>query len=353
MTKKLTKMIEELLLLQEISLRINSKLNLHELLELIMSLVKDKLNVEACSLMLLDSNKKELSFEVALGDKGEEIKRYTIKVGEGIAGKVAESKKPIISNNVAKNPLFEPKFDYLTSFKTKSLICVPIICQDEIIGVIEIINKKNSEKFSKSDLRLLQAIANQSAIAIKNALLYQELKDLFFDTIGSLASAIDAKDPYTHGHSKRVSEISVLIGKELGFSEEFLEKIRLAGLLHDIGKIGIEDRILSKKDKLTTEEYEIIKKHPSIGRKILEPIDLLKDIIPGIEEHHEKYDGSGYPKGLRGYKISLLGRIIAVADAFDALTSQRPYRDKCDIDTAIMEINNLSGRHFDPKIVWA
>lgn len=351
MNNKIKHKLKDLLILQEISLKINSKLNLHELLKLTMNLIKEKLNVEACSLMILDRNKKELVFEVALGEKGRDIQKYSIKIGEGIAGKVAETGKPIIANDVRKNPLFTPKFDYLTSFKTRSLLCVPLIHQDEMIGVIEVINKKNSEKFTVSDLKLLQAIANQASIAIKNAILYQELKDLFFDTIESLASAIDAKDPYTHGHSKRVSNISILIAKELDYSKDFVEKVKLAGLLHDIGKIGIEDRILLKQDKLTDEEYETIKKHPIIGKKILEPIDLLKDVIPGIEEHHERYDGSGYPKGLKGDKISLLGRIIAIADVFDALTSKRPYRDACDINTALEEINKLSGKHFDPYLV--
>ncbi|ACK42496.1 MULTISPECIES: HD-GYP domain-containing protein [Dictyoglomus] len=343
--------IKDLSLLLNISSKINSKLDIHELLDLIMSLVKENLNVEACSLLLLDRNKEELYFEVALGEKGEEIKRYSIKVGEGIAGKVAETGIPIIENRVETNPLFNPKFDFLTSFKTKALICVPLVHQGEIIGVMEVINKKDNKKFTKSDLKLLQAISNQASIAIKNALLYQDLKTLFFDTIESLVSAIDAKDPYTHGHSKRVSEIAILIAKEIDNSTDFIEKVRLSGLLHDIGKIGIEESILTKKGKLTLEEIEIIKKHPTIGKKILEPIDLLREILPGVEEHHEKYDGSGYPKGLKGENISLLGRIISVADVFDALTSDRPYRKGLDVHSALLEINSLSGVHFDPYIV--
>ncbi|WP_041723234.1 HD-GYP domain-containing protein [Dictyoglomus thermophilum] len=343
--------VKELSLLLNISYKINSKLNIHELLELIMNLVKENLNVEACSLMLLNRNKEELYFEIALGEKGEKIKRYSLKVGEGIAGKVAETGIPIIENDVENNPFFTSKFDSLTSFKTKSLLCVPLVYQDEIIGVIEVINKKGKSKFSKNDLKLLQAIANQASIAIKNALLYQDLKNLFFDTIESLVSAIDAKDPYTHGHSKRVSEVAVMIAKEINNSESFLEKVKLAGLLHDIGKIGIDERILTKKDKLTQEEREIIKKHPTIGRRILEPIELLKDIIPGVEEHHERYDGSGYPKGLRGDRISLLGRIISVADVLDALTSDRPYRKGLEVELAVLEISKLSGIEFDPFIV--
>jgi putative nucleotidyltransferase with HDIG domain len=349
----LKKEIERLYLIRDISYKIVSNLNLSDLLEIIMETVKERLRVEACSLLLLDSKKEELYFEIALGEKGDVIKRYTIKVGEGIAGKIAQTRTPIIENNVEKSDIFNPKFDYLTSFKTKSILGVPMLYKDELIGVIEAINKKDDKPFDYDDLDLLQIISNEAAIAVKNALLYNNLKSLFFDTIESLVNAIDAKDPYTHGHSKRVSEFSVLIGKELNLDSDYLEKIRLAGLLHDIGKIGVEDTILRKKDKLLEDELIEIKKHPTIGKSILAPIDLLEDIVNGIEEHHERYDGKGYPKGLKGEEISLLGRIISVADTLDALTSDRPYRKGISLDLALERIKEESGRQFDPSVVEA
>ncbi|HOJ92626.1 MAG TPA: HD domain-containing protein [Dictyoglomaceae bacterium] len=353
MRNNLKEKIKKLNLILEVSKEINSTLNLSELLQIIMRLTKTQLSAEASSLMLLNEEENFLSFEVALGEKGDEVKRFTVRVGEGVAGEVASTGKPIIVNDVEKDPRFSPKLDSLTKFKTRSIICVPLKYKDKIIGVIEVINKINYQNFSKEDLEILQAIANQAAITIENARLYEELKKLLFSIVESLASAIDAKDPYTHGHSKRVASMSVLIAKELEFDEDRIEKIRLAGLLHDIGKIGIKDTILNKKERLSDEEYDEIKNHPEIGKKILEPIDLLSEVIEGIAEHHEHYDGSGYPHGLKGENISILARIISIADAFDAMTSERPYRGKMTIEKAIEEIEKNSGKQFDPLVVSA
>lgn len=345
--------VKELNILQEIGIQINSTFRLNDLLNLIMNLSKETLEAEASSLMLLDEKTQELTFEVALGEKGDIIKKFRIPLGEGIAGWVAKIGEPLIVNDVEKDSRFAKKYDSATSFKTKSIICVPLKTQEKIIGVIEVLNKIGSESFDENDLNLLQAIANQAAIAIENARLYQDLKELFFDTVESLASAIDAKDPYTHGHSRRVTQYSEMIAKEMGYNGNFIEKLRLSALLHDIGKIGIDEAILRKKEKLTEEERKEIEKHPLLGRKILEPLSSLEDIIPGVEDHHEKYDGSGYPKKLSGEEISIFGRIIAVADALDAMTSDRPYRKGLSMEVAIKEIENQKGKQFDPLVVSA
>ncbi|MEN2984675.1 MAG: HD domain-containing phosphohydrolase [Dictyoglomaceae bacterium] len=345
--------IKELNILQEIGFQINSTFKLKDLLNLIMTLSKETLEAEASSLMLLDEKTNDLTFEIALGEKGDVIKKFRIPLGEGIAGWVAKTGEPLIANNVEEDPRFAKKYDSATSFKTKSILCVPLKTKEKIVGVIEVLNKKGNENFDENDLNLLQAIANQAAIAIENARLYQNLKELFFDTIESLAFAIEAKDPYTHGHSRRVAQYSKLIAEEMGFNESFIEKVRLSALLHDIGKIGIDEVILRKKEKLTEEEIKEIEKHPLMGRKILEPLSSLEDIIPGVEEHHERYDGSGYPKKLKGEQISILGRIISVADALDAMTSDRPYRKGLSMDVAIMEIENQKGKQFDPLVVSA
>ncbi|PMQ00940.1 MAG: phosphohydrolase [Dictyoglomus sp. NZ13-RE01] len=343
--------INELKILQEISNKLNSTLQLHQLLSLIMQLSKETLNAEASSLMLLDKDSNSLIFEVALGEKGDIIKQYKIPLGEGIAGWVALTGEPIIVNDVRKDPRFAHRYDSLTSFQTRSILCVPLKTKEEIIGVIEVLNKIGMEGFDEEDLNLLYSIANQAAIAIENAKLYKDLKELFFDVVETLASAIDAKDPYTHGHSRRVSQYSELIAKEMGLNSNLVEKIKLSALLHDIGKIGISENILLKKSELSQSEREEIKKHPSLGKKILEPLSSLEDILPGIEEHHERYDGKGYPKGLKGEEISILGRIIAIADALDAMTSDRPYRKALSMEDAIQEIENQKGKQFDPEIV--
>lgn len=345
--------VKELNILQEIGIQINSILRLKDLLNLIMALSKETLEAEASSLMLLDEKNNELTFEVALGEKGDIIKKFRIPLGEGIAGWVAVTGEPLLVNDVEKDLRFAKKYDSVTSFKTKSILCVPLKTREKIIGVIEVINKTGNDYFDENDLNLLQAIANEAAIAIENAQLYQDLKELFFDIVKSLASAIDAKDPYTHGHSIRVAQYSEMIAKEMGYDEKFVEKVRLSALLHDIGKIGIDESILRKKEKLTEEERKEIEKHPIVGRKILNPISSLGDIIPGVEEHHEKFDGFGYPNKLYGERISILGRIIAVADALDAMISDRPYRKSLDMEVAIKEIENQKGKQFDPAIVTA
>jgi len=180
-----------------------------------------------------------------------------------------------------------------------------------------------------------------------------ENRELFMNSIQMLAGAVDEKDPYTRGHSDRVTKYSVLIAKEMGQSEEFREIVRVSAQLHDVGKIGIEDRILKKPGALTAEEFEIMKTHTTKGANILRPVSQLKEMIPGIELHHESLDGRGYPHGLKGEEIPILPRIIAVADTFDALTTNRPYQQARDADDALRIIRSVSGKRLDPTAVAA
>jgi HD-GYP domain-containing protein (c-di-GMP phosphodiesterase class II) len=181
-----------------------------------------------------------------------------------------------------------------------------------------------------------------------------DLRELFEGTIGALAQAIDAKDPYTHGHSGRVQRYSVIIARELGrLSEEELENIKVASLLHDVGKIGISDEILKKNGELTAEQFEEIKKHPVLGANIMEPIRQMQSMIPGLKHHHERRNGTGYPDGLKGEDIPLMARIIAVADTFDAITTNRPYQSRMGIEQAVARINALAGDALDPEVVAA
>ena len=181
----------------------------------------------------------------------------------------------------------------------------------------------------------------------------RNMRELFLSTIKSLAAAIDAKDPYTRGHSERVALFSVAIARELGLDEKSLERVQIAGLLHDVGKIGIADAVLRKPDRLTDAEFAIIKRHPALGASIMGPIRQLKDIIPGMRHHHEALDGTGYPDGLAGGEIPLIARIIAVADTFDAMTSDRLYQKAKDDDFVIQTLLRLSGTRYDPKVVQA
>src|SRR2546425_9084208 len=180
-----------------------------------------------------------------------------------------------------------------------------------------------------------------------------ENRELFMGSIQMLAGAVDEKDPYTRGHSDRVTRYSVMIARQMGQPEEFVEIVRVSAQLHDVGKIGIEDRILKKPGALTSEEFEVMKTHTSKGAHILRPVAQLKDMIPGIELHHESLDGRGYPHGLKGDEIPLLPRIIAVADTFDALTTNRPYQEARDEQAALRIIHNISGKRLDPTAVAA
>jgi putative nucleotidyltransferase with HDIG domain len=183
----------------------------------------------------------------------------------------------------------------------------------------------------------------------------QELRDAYVQTIAALANAVDAKDPYTRGHSERVGVYASKIARQLGHKREFIERVYIAGLLHDVGKIGVRDAVITKPDRLTPEEYAEIKNHPEIGAKILEPVDFLRDVAPCVRHHHEWYDGSerGYPLRLRGDQIPLAARVILVADTIEAMTSDRPYRSALPLEVVFTELTKYSGSQFDPTCVDA
>src|SRR2546427_3774188 len=181
----------------------------------------------------------------------------------------------------------------------------------------------------------------------------EENRELFLGSIRMLAAAIDEKDPYTRGHSDRVAKYSVMVGQQLGLSAEELDRVRISALLHDVGKIGVDDRVLKKPGALTAEEFQIMKQHPSKGANIMRPVAQLKEMLPGIELHHEHVDGKGYPYGLKGDEIPLMARIISVSDVLDAMTTNRPYQSARDIDDALQVIRKLAGSKFDPNVVGA
>jgi putative nucleotidyltransferase with HDIG domain len=199
----------------------------------------------------------------------------------------------------------------------------------------------------------MQILANQTSTFLQVAEMYEGAGELFLDAIRALAAAIDAKDPYTQGHSQRVSDYSVLISRELGLDDAQINDIRIASLLHDIGKIGIPDAILLKGGSLTPEEYDGIKRHPSTGVNILSQVRLLEPVLPGIAEHHERLNGSGYPSHKAGTQISLMGRIVAVADVFDAMTSGRPYRPALSAAAVLAYLEENAGVLFDAACVQA
>lgn len=231
-----------------------------------------------------------------------------------------------------------------------SLLAIPLTSKEITKGVL-LLGDTQPGQFGSEAAFIIEKVAAQIAVALENARLYEEMRNLFINTVASLANAIDAKSPWTKGHSERVMHISVAIGKEMGLAETLVERVRLGGLLHDIGKIGIIEALLEKPAKLSELEFPPMRLHPEKGVAILAPIEQLRDVLPGILHHHERYDGSGYPEGLRGEDIPLEARIIGVADSFDAIVSARPYKKGLSVAAALAELRKCSGTQFDPVVV--
>jgi len=344
---------ERLKSLLHITTLLNSSLDVSYVKQKTIEGITELVNAEVGSLLLYDEKTEELFFEVALGEKGQKVKEIRLKIGEGIAGTVAKERKSYIIDDVNKDPRFFRKADEKSGFVTKSIMCSPLEYQGKLLGVIQAINKKDDSFFTQDDLRIFESFAHIVSISIENANLYQRLKEMFFDTSFALAEAVEKRDPYTGGHVKRVTEFCLAVGRQLKLNKEDMDRLYLAAVLHDIGKIGIDDAILRKPAPLTPEEIAQMKRHPEIGNEILSKVKHLSDIISGTFSHHETYDGKGYPQGLKGEEIPLLGRIIAVCDTFDAMTSDRPYRRGLDDEVAIGELIKFSGKQFDPVVVEA
>ena len=343
---------EQLRTLTKLSAILNSTLDPKEVQKRAMEAATELMNAQVGSLLLVDEKNNELYFEVALGEKGAQVKAIRLKIGEGIAGWVAQHGEPLIVEDVQKDPRFAKKADKKSSFVTRNMICVPVRIKDKTIGVLQAINKEEGA-FAQEHLELFQMLANQVGIAIENARLMEDLRQTFYETAEALAEAIEKRDPYTGGHTKRVLTYSMAAAGYMGLSPEEMEQLKLSAILHDIGKIGVEDRVLRKQASLNDEEFGLMKTHPRMGAEIMQHVEKLKYVIPGMKYHHERFDGKGYPEGLKDVEIPLIARIISVADTFDAMTSDRPYRKGLSDEAAISELMKFSAIQFDPDVVKA
>lgn len=346
LTMELSRMVKELYLLQQIGQELSSILDFERLLHCIVSHLKESLDYERAAVALIDERTNELVVRAAEKPYSRKIQsRLRLKLGQGITGYVAQTGKTYISGDVSKNHHYS-----IFDKKTKSEIAVPLKVGDKVIGVINVESYKK-DAFNKQDEELLCLIANQAAVAIQNSQLYNSLKQSYLESIKTLVSAIEAKDPYTAGHSERVRRYALKIAKRLKLSHQQIEELDYAGYLHDIGKIGISDTLLTKPKPLTQEEYKIIKEHPKIGHSILQHARHLSGACEIIRYEHERYDGAGYPNGLKMNEIPIGARIIAVADAYDAMTTDRPYRKALNKKEAIRRLRENSGTQFDPVVV--
>lgn len=345
----LERRIDEISVLFEISQSITSTLMLDEVLDSIVNFSMEMMNALRCELRLLDATDEYLEVRASRGLSKSFLASTAIKVGEGLIGNCFSQRLPISVVDARK----DPRTKYTSMIKREKLaglLAVPIMQRGRPIGVITIYTSKPRD-FSQDEIDLLSTFASQASIAIENAKLYANMKEQYLSMVMALAAAIEAKDSYTHGHSTKVMEYAVKIAVELGLSEDEIETVRYAGLLHDIGKIGIKDVILCKKELLTPEELDELHRHPEYGANIMERVELLKDIAPLTLYHHEKFDGTGYPLGLKGDQIPLGARILAVADTYDAMIADRPYRNAFPFDHVKKEMKRAAGSQLDPEIV--
>lgn len=349
---------DPLLALVKIGQAVAAEKDIDKLMQTIAEEARDAVQADRCTVFLYDKNTDELWSKVALGLGSHELR---FNASQGLAGHVFRTGEIINIKDAYSDARFNKEIDLKTGYTTKTILCMPIRnIEQEIIGVFQILNKL-SGYFTQEDEDILVAIGSSAGISLENAKLFarqrellEEQKVVFDSFISTLAASIDARDKITAGHSTRVRMYSTLIAEKFNMPKEQLEIIQKAAVLHDIGKIGIRDSVLQKEGKLTPEEYKHIQEHVEITHNILEKIHMSDDFKMITEiacSHHEKYDGTGYYRHLKGEEIPFGGRILAVADVFDAITSKRHYRDKMPIQKVIAILIGDSETHFDKSIV--
>jgi putative nucleotidyltransferase with HDIG domain len=325
-----------------ISDRLGSVNQIERLYQQVVDLAHELTGAAKIGFMVLDPDTGDLVLVAARGAAEGQLGQKVGEVGIGLAGKSLLSGKPLneINGRVKGWP-----------YGKGPAIAMPLQIKEEAFGVIVCAGRH--EAFNRVEMRLLGFLAEKAALCLENLALYESVMQNLHSTLRALVGTIEAKDAYTEQHSKRVTALSVAIAEEMGVSEEEIEALKFAGCLHDIGKIGIRDHILLKPDKLDIDEYSMVKAHPVIGQNIVRHLGLLPLEQSIIRHHHEAWDGSGYPDGLKGQEIPLLSRILAVADAYDAMTSTRPYRRAKTRLEALDELRRCAGSQFDPDIVEA
>lgn len=347
----LSRKIETIEVMHEIDRTILSTLEPQEMLENGARMVSKLVPCDRATITLLEKEKGIINYTAGFGISSFE-KGASIPLEDTSISDMLKTGRPQFVANLKEEKGLRPLERKFLEEGFLSHLRVPLIIKGEIVGTLNL-GSRRPAAFTSDDLSTLEKLASQISVALENSNLVSDLNDLFMGTVRSLSEAIDAKSPWTRGHSERVTEVAILIGRELGLSEKELKSLELAGLLHDIGKLGTYEQILDKPGKLTPQELEIIKLHPNKGAEILMPIKQMSGIIPIIRHHHEFHDGSGYPDGLKNGDIPLMSRILTVADTVDAMGADRPYRKGRSKEFIIAELSRCSGTQFDPEVVRA
>jgi HD-GYP domain-containing protein (c-di-GMP phosphodiesterase class II) len=321
------KQIKRLSVLNSVEKAVNSSLDLQVTLDVLVSQVTSQLNIDAASILLLNKQTKTLKYVISKGFRSSALKYTQLKLGESNAGRAATERRTITIQNLREesggfehSPLFN-KEDFVTYF------AVPLVAKGEVKGVLELFHRSPMES-DYEWLKFLETIANQASIAIDNSTLFDELIHAYDSTIVGWSRALELRDKETEGHTQRVAETTIHLAREMGIADEEIVHIKRGALLHDMGKLGIPDSILLKPASLTEKEWAIMKQHPKYAYNMLYPIEYLRPALEIPYCHHEKWDGTGYPTGLKGDKIPFSARIFAVVDVWDALCSDRPYRPR-------------------------
>jgi putative nucleotidyltransferase with HDIG domain len=345
----LKKAVAKLSTLYKVGLAINSTMEIELLFSLIVKNTMDTLQAEIGYIILHEPGEDFLRVTTLIGHECVSPSGTMLPMKpSSVSTWVIQNRKPLLIADINEAPQFD-RFSAI-GYERKTLICAPLQIKDEIIGTITAVNKLDSSIYTSEELDLLNTIAAQASIAIKNATLYAEQQKIYMNTIHALVSAVEASDSYTRGHSERVTRYCLELGRKLDLSPERMKVIERAAILHDIGKIGIDLSLLHKEGKLSPDDVNALQQHPLIGMKILEPIEFLNDVKLCIGQHHERYDGLGYPNNVPSDKLLMESRILAIADAFDAMTSDRPYRKALPLEVAIRELCDNAGTQFDPHI---
>ena len=325
---------------------ITSNFNLEEALSMVCKIASNVTKSEAAGIMLVNAFGNNIYIGGSFGiDRGIALEG-PLEFEKAMLQHLASSKRPVWVGDVKNNPRFNLR-GLLSGFS--SALCAPVIFNKRFLAAVVLYSARH-KVYTKEHMKVVSALSYQVALLLQNYHLYTNTHINYFNTIKALVLAMEARDPYTKGHSERVTEYALVIANDMGLRPEQVQMIKYCGALHDVGKIAISDTILNKKGSLTRAEKMQIERHPVEGAAVISPLTFLRDGVSLIKYHHEKFDGSGYPDGLKADKIPITARILACADAYDAMTSDRAYKHRLTRDQAITELRNNAGTQFDPQV---